>query len=128
LYGSAGKSDVDAAGARFEVGGTVGAAPRWIGTAMNFTFSGPDLAPFQDPCRGYGLPAGPFQAHGAFEYGDSRVSLQNVTITAAGSEAQISTDFALPLGATLGAGRTGSMFVQADRISGCSFPTCPTQA
>ena len=92
--------DLNAAGARLQLSGTLGTAAQE--TAMNFTLSGADLAPFKALARGYGLPAGPFQAQGTLQYGNGRVRLQNVSIAAAGSEAQVTTDVALPLGATVG--------------------------
>ena len=92
--------DLNAAGARLQLSGTLGAAAQE--TAMNFTLSGAELAPFKSLARGYGLPVGAFKAQGAFQYGNGRVRLQNVSIAAAGSEALVSTDVALPLGATVG--------------------------
>lgn len=94
--------DLSAAGARLQFSGTLGAAPQWRGTAMTFTLSGADPTPFKPLAGGYGLPAGPFKAQGAFQYADGRVRLQNVSIAAAGSNALVTTDFALPLGATVG--------------------------
>jgi uncharacterized protein involved in outer membrane biogenesis len=94
--------DVSAAGARLQVGGAIGSSPSWRGTTLNFTLSGTDFSPFKALAQGYELPVGAFQASGIFQYGDERVRLQNVGVTAAGSEAQVTADLALPLGATVG--------------------------
>ena len=94
--------DITAAGAHLQFSGTLGRAPRWRGTAATFAVDGHELKPFAQLITGVALPAGPFRAQGGLTFGDSRLRLQNVSVTVAGSRTEITSDTGWPLGTPVG--------------------------
>ncbi|MCX7063298.1 MAG: hypothetical protein NT024_01740, partial [Proteobacteria bacterium] len=94
--------DITAAGAHLQFSGTLGRAPRWRGTAATFAVDGHELKPFAQLIAGVALPAGPFRAQGGLTFGDSRLRLQNVSVTVAGSRTEITSDTGWPLGTPVG--------------------------
>ena len=105
--------DLTVANSRLQLGGTIGNPPLWQGTALTFTIAGSDTAPLQNFVRGFTLPLGAYRAQGQVNYSTERIGLQTVAVSAAGADATINADFALPLGRVV-SGRPNTFDVRAN--------------
>ncbi len=87
---------VSAAGARAELGGELGLAPRKIDLTVQL--EGSDLAAFAGLVKGYALPPGPFSAAGGVVLSKDLLELSGVRFSVARATGTVSAQIGLPAG------------------------------